>query len=167
MAHQALWTLADNAKYTPFPRYPETRARNVYPSMAYSCACGIQKMQLPFSSRWQIAERHFCYWPKWFFPTLSQWHHLSLRLNFEARIQTDCHHPATPGRSCQPLPNGSDSRLTLVSPATLYMLPTSTSSPRYEWICPLSVSLTTQSQSSQPRGKPHYSALAVGNHTRL
>ena len=67
----------------------------------------------------------------------------------------------------QPLPNGSDSRLTLVSPATLYMSPTSTSSPWYGWICPPSVSLTTQSQSSQPRGKPHYSALAMGNHTRL
>ena len=67
----------------------------------------------------------------------------------------------------QPLPNGSNSRLTLVSPATLYVSPTSTSSPWYEWICPLSVSLTTQSQSSQPRGKPHYSELAVGNHTRL
>ena len=35
-------------------------------------------------------------------------------------------------------------RLTLVTPATLYMSLTSTSSPLYEWICPLSVSLTTQ-----------------------
>ena len=58
-------------------------------------------------------------------------------------------------------------RLTLVTPATLYMSLTSTSSPLYEWICPLSVSLTTQSQSSQPRGKPHYSTLGMGNHTRL
>ena len=31
-------------------------------------------------------------------------------------------------------------RLTLVTPATLYMSLTSTSSPLYEWICPLSVS---------------------------
>lgn len=76
------WRGADNVKYTPFPRHPETRARNVYPSMAYSSACGIQKMQLSFSSWWQIAERHFCYWPKWFFPMLSQWHHPSWRLNF-------------------------------------------------------------------------------------
>lgn len=58
-------------------------------------------------------------------------------------------------------------RLTLVTPATLYMSLTSTSSPLYEWICPLSVSLTTQSKSSQPRGKPHYSTLGMGNHTRL
>ena len=51
MPHQALSTLswqgANNVKYTPFPLYPEARSRNVYPSIAYSCACGTPKMNFP------------------------------------------------------------------------------------------------------------------------
>ena len=65
------------------------------------------------------------------------------------------------------LPNGSDSRLTRVVPATLYMPQTSTSSLQHKWTRLLFVSLITQRESSQPQGKLLYSALAVGNHTRL
>lgn len=94
------WRGADHAKYTPFPRHPETRARNVYPSMAYSSACGIQKMQLSFSSWWQrdifvigLNDSYRCFRsdiiPREDLTSLTFAQVISKARDFEASIQTD------------------------------------------------------------------------------
>ena len=92
-------------------------------------------------------------------PTSS--HMLYVKTHSRASFSTLTSVPLLPH---QPLPNGSDWLWLLLQHYTCHWpqqaLPC-------EWICPLSASLTTQSQSSQPRGKPHYSTLWHGKSYKI